>query len=836
MAALSGTLSTSLLGSLENSAVYRHLMGASTAVSTAVPSTPVVDYVVSKIVPYLPDHAAAYVSDPTNYPEMLEQFLVSFLLLIVSFIALGLPFNLRLLFYPEGRSDKEENREVMFHKQFELLWPDISACEHARLVLPPTCRRIPNYQPPASTRESVKSGLPGASSHGSDGGGGVDDSALGRIGRAVSVVGDVVEERVRNWGSRKKKSTRDVREDKIREGEEEGKEANSERSENSEKTTPTKEEPQAPTIRTERSVHAKSSNRKDSASSAATNEVFESPKPSPALGPLSTPKTSPQSLTAEEMGEIENTASMLKVPSSSESNNINGRVLHKGSGSEKMAFFDAASSNSAIRKMSQPTVLPDDNGYVFDGIGEDRTPLVVFVNSKSGGNQGRLLISQLRRVLNPIQVHDLASGPPDRVLKSFSALPKSRILVCGGDGTVAWIMDALEKLDMKESRKPPIAILPLGTGNDLARIHGWGGGYNNESLLDVLKEVGRGYVSLCDRWRVEVERKGKKKIKVFNNYFGIGADAQAALDFHSLRETKPELFFSRMTNKVWYAFLGAEDIFKASCDDIPQKINLKADGLEVEIPDDCQGLIFLNIDSYAGGIKLWATGQFPGEYDEDGMDDDDDDDVKTGKRRKRFGSMDSSQMPRTKEELDKSRTHDSSCQDGMLDIVAIRGCLHLGQINVGLSRAQKLCQCKELEITTERKYPCQLDGEPWGQSACTIKVTRKEEHAIMLHRAEPRTGGDVATEMIELLDWAEDKKIIDKKQHQKITKEFSRRIEARNRSIQGYGSRENLLSYGAKAVRNMPFFDTPTNKKKKRDKEQELQFLDYELGEEHRGF
>ena len=496
--------------------------------------------------------------------------------------------------------------------------------------------------------------------------------------------------------------------------------------------------------------------------------------------------------------------------------------------------------------MSQPTVLPDNNGYVFDGIGEDRTPLVVFVNSKSGGNQGRLLISQLRRVLNPIQVHDLASGPPDRVLSSFSALPKSRILVCGGDGTVAWIMDALEKLDMKESRKPPIAILPLGTGNDLARIHGWGGGYNNESLLDVLKEVGKGYVSLCDRWRVEVEKKGKTSVKVFNNYFGIGADAQAALDFHSLRETKPELFFSRITNKVWYAVLGAEDIFKASCDDIPQKIHLKADGVEVDIPDDCQGLIFLNIDSYAGGIKLWAGGTYPGENEEknDDIDEDDDEEeegVKGGERRQRFGSMDSQSMPRNKEELENSRKNDSSCQDGMIDIIAIKGCLHLGQINVGLSRAQRLCQCKELEMTTERKYPCQLDGEPWGQSACKIRVTRKEESATMLHRAETRTGGDVATEMVELLDWAEEKGILNKKQHQKITKEFSRRIEARNRTVGQSGSRENLLSYGAKAMTkgfNMPFLrdmqQTPNNKRKK-EKEQELQFLDYELGE-HKGF
>ncbi|GMH51757.1 hypothetical protein TrRE_jg3414 [Triparma retinervis] len=691
---------------------------------------------------------------------MLEQVLISFLLLVVSFIALGLPFNLSLLLYPEGRSAKSEDREVLQHKQFSLLWSSISSCEHSRL---------------------------------------------------------------------------DVREDKIAEDGDGDVSTASDRmdeSDNNDKTSPDKTSPDKTTSSDSSSSPNKSSPDKSNNNLTPSKDKVPNSADAPAasISPkLSNNKAANKKATGLEKDSPPSTAAAVHSPDS-------------------MNFFEAASSHSAIRKMSQPTVMPDANGYVFDGVGEDRTPLCVFVNSKSGGNQGRLLISQLKRVLNPIQVHDLAKGPPDGVLESFAALPRSRVLVCGGDGTVAWIMDALEKLDLGGSRRPPIAILPLGTGNDLARIHGWGGGYNNESLLDVLKEVGRGYVSLCDRWKVVVERKGKKSVKVFNNYFGIGADAQAALDFHSLRETKPELFFSRITNKVWYAVLGAEDIFKASCDDIPREITLKADGVEVDIPDDCQGLIFLNIDSYAGGIKLWAGGTYPGEAGggqakERGESDDDSDGggPKGGSRRRRFGSIDSQSMPLNKEELYGSRAHDSSCQDGRIDVIAIKGCLHLGQINVGLSRAQRLCQCRELEVTTARRYPCQLDGEPWGQAACKITVTRKEESATMLHRAEAKTGGDVATEMVDLLDWAEERGILNKKQHQKITREFSRRIEARNRAVGQSGSRENLLSYGAKAMTkgfNMPFLrdmqQTP-NGRGRREKEKDLQFLDYEMGE-HKGF
>ena len=35
-----------------------------------------------------------------------------------------------------------------------------------------------------------------------------------------------------------------------------------------------------------------------------------------------------------------------------------------------------------------------------------------------------------------------------------------------------------------------------------------------------------------------------------NNYLGVGCDAGVALNFHRQRETKPELFTSRLINKV----------------------------------------------------------------------------------------------------------------------------------------------------------------------------------------------------------------------------------------------------------------------------------------------
>lgn len=81
------------------------------------------------------------------------------------------------------------------------------------------------------------------------------------------------------------------------------------------------------------------------------------------------------------------------------------------------------------------------------------------------------------------QVFDLATHRPDTVLQQIwrnfdeqeqlgnarTALVRQRlrILACGGDGTVAWIMKVIHHLDLKP--QPAVAIMPLGTG----RGTGW---------------------------------------------------------------------------------------------------------------------------------------------------------------------------------------------------------------------------------------------------------------------------------------------------------------------------------------------------------------------------
>ena len=499
-------------------------------------------------------------------------------------------------------------------------------------------------------------------------------------------------------------------------------------------------------------------------------------------------------------------------------------------------YFETAATQESIRRMAVEVPVPDSNGYILgDEFLPDKsfTPLLVFVNSRSGPQQGHLLTTQLRGLLNPIQIWDLADGEPEEILESFSDFSRLRILVCGGDGTVSWIVEAIDK--MKMQRWPPIAILPLGTGNDLARIHGWGGGYSNESLIKILEQVSEGYVSWLDRWEMTKEnKKGKvKSVQSFLNYLSVGADAAAALQVHMLRETRPQLFFSRIVNKLWYGLFGAEDIIKASSMNLRHDITLIADGIEVPLPSDSQGIIMLNIDSYTGGVPLWATGNTA--FDDQRIEVEENYDSNFKPLKKRSKSFDGVLNATTGLTLPKSSggtaqhgpqslyradsveditklalTEDekytrvtscdrpSSCQDGLLDIVSVRGTFHLGQIRVGLSTAQKLCQCREATIIIKRKVSVQIDGEPWRQNVCTLRIRRKKNAAIMLHRSADDSNG-VETEMAKLLDWAKTRHLINDNVHEKMMKEFSKRIESktRQRRVQ---SNDNLMTTLKRAI------------------------------------
>uniref|UniRef100_A0A1I7Z6I9 Diacylglycerol kinase n=1 Tax=Steinernema glaseri TaxID=37863 RepID=A0A1I7Z6I9_9BILA len=146
------------------------------------------------------------------------------------------------------------------------------------------------------------------------------------------------------------------------------------------------------------------------------------------------------------------------------------------------------------------------------------SPLLVLVNSKSGDNQGLRMIRKFKRLLNPAQVYDIVASGPEFGLNLFRSFDSFRVLVCGGDGTVGWVFTALDKLNLHA--KCQIGVLPLGTGNDLARVLGWGHVFDSETQLPhVIERFERAHSKMLDRWSVfthegheNVEVVPKKKV------------------------------------------------------------------------------------------------------------------------------------------------------------------------------------------------------------------------------------------------------------------------------------------------------------------------------------
>ncbi|XP_067849775.1 diacylglycerol kinase zeta isoform X2 [Heptranchias perlo] len=335
-------------------------------------------------------------------------------------------------------------------------------------------------------------------------------------------------------------------------------------------------------------------------------------------------------------------------------------------------------------------------------------PLLVFVNPKSGGNQGAKIIQSFMWYLNPRQVFDLSQGGPKEALELYRKVQNLRILACGGDGTVGWILSILDQLQLNP--QPPVAVLPLGTGNDLARTLNWGGGYTDEPVSKILSHVEDGNIVQLDRWNLCVERNAgavsderdetaaeKLPLDVFNNYFSLGFDAHVTLEFHESREAKPEKFNSRFRNKMFYAGTAFSDFLMGSSKDLAKHIKVVCDGTDLtsKIQDlKLQCIVFLNIPRYCAGTVPWGN---PGEH----------------------------------HDFEPQR-HD----DGCIEVIGFT-MASLAALQVG-GHGERLNQCREVTLTTYKSIPMQVDGEPCKLTPSIIRISLRNQ-ANMVQKTKRRT-------------------------------------------------------------------------------------------------
>lgn len=322
--------------------------------------------------------------------------------------------------------------------------------------------------------------------------------------------------------------------------------------------------------------------------------------------------------------------------------------------------------------------------------------------------QGVLLMRALRYYLNTRQVFDLAVDTPIDCLRQFTQVEHLRILCCGGDGTVGWILSVLDQLESEFVMRPVIAVLPLGTGNDLARSLNFGGGYEGEKIPALLSLYQTAEPVLFDRWSFKLTSTGTSggdsdpvPLTVVNNYYSVGVDASIAYRFHHERIKNPERFTNRLKNKVLYGQYGAAEAFSSTYKNLDREVDLVVDGTQIVLPK-LEGLAVINIPSMYGGTNLWGD---------------------TKSRRfvqQRLG-------------------------DGLIEVVGIYGSVHVAQIKGHMRQsAKRLAQGKVIEITTRAKYPMQVDGEPWMQAACHIRIERQTQALLMMNDSKKKKSSNTS--------------------------------------------------------------------------------------------
>lgn len=373
-------------------------------------------------------------------------------------------------------------------------------------------------------------------------------------------------------------------------------------------------------------------------------------------------------------------------------------------------------------------------------------PMVVFVNSKSGGRYGPVLKKRLQVLMGEEQVFDLSEVKPHEFvhyglgcleklaesgdLCAKETRDKMRVMVAGGDGTVGWVLGCLGELIVQGRQPvPPVGIIPLGTGNDLSRSFGWGGSFPfawKSAIKRSLQKAISCPVRRLDSWNVVMSMPASAKVEppyalkltedctldqglkidddmpekvkcydgVFYNYFSMGMDAKVAYGFHHLRNEKPYLAQGPITNKMIYSgYSCTQGWFFTPCVSKPGLRGLKSivrmHVKKINCSEWEEILIPKSVRSIVAlNLHNYASGRNP------------------------WGKLKPDYM-------EKKGFVEAHADDGLIEVFGLKQGWHASVVMVELITAKHLAQAAAIRFELRggdwKNAYMQVDGEPWKQ-------------------------------------------------------------------------------------------------------------------------
>jgi len=323
--------------------------------------------------------------------------------------------------------------------------------------------------------------------------------------------------------------------------------------------------------------------------------------------------------------------------------------------------------------------------------------LCCLINSRSGGKAGQRVLESLRgkpdscfgekRIV--FDLKDFIGFPEEAIesLRSSFAFQDEKLerdspirrflIVGGGDGTMKWAMEILAKVNPPTDQVPALALIPLGTANELSRVSGWNAFRTRFNVSKYVQSVIRGPIVPIDNWKVEIApREGESKSFSMICFMSIGIDAKVAAKFHKTREAaSPFWTGSVIRNKLVYVYFGLKRLVSKHCA-LASRIDLKVDSTPTEFPASLQSIQVFNVCTAADGIYFWGTGRS------------------------------------TRDELQDYK--DPALSDGFLEVCGLKNMMSVSTAKVQLAHSFRIAQATDVEFDVKApKLVIQIDGEAW---------------------------------------------------------------------------------------------------------------------------